>query len=96
MTLRRFVVRQFVIWALLFMGAILGVTVGAQYDPAKLTRSLLFLPNRAAWVLTGDVPNAYQFCASQDPDGTMRGCVTASELRAKAELERKGKAKVEP
>lgn len=61
----------------------------AQYDPDRLTRSLVLLPNRATWLLTRDVPNGYRFCGSQDPDGTLRGCVTAAELREKAERERK-------
>jgi hypothetical protein len=65
----------------------IGVLGATQRTPESVARSLWLNLTREAWVLTRDLPGHFRFCAEQDGD-MLRGCVTARELREKAEKER--------
>lgn len=62
--------------------------LSAQYAPDASMKALMFILPKQAWLLTPSVQDTMRFCAAVNLDGSLRGCVTAKELRVKAEKER--------
>lgn len=78
------------------LALVFGYAVSAQRIPEEWAKSLWLMPGREAWVLADWLPGRWQICASLER-GELRGCVSAADLRTKAELERKSKkAEEEP
>jgi hypothetical protein len=72
-----------------------GMALSAQRIPEAWMRSLFMVPAKEVWIFSDWTPGSWRVCGGLDPDGTPRGCVSARDLRMKADEERKAR-KAEP